>query len=51
MILGFNEPDSKAQSNLSVERAIEVWPKLEQSFKDAIVLVSPSVTNSLDSWF
>lgn len=51
MILAFNEPDSKPQSNLSVEKVIEVWPKLEQSFKDVIVLVSPSATNSLNPWF
>ena len=27
-ILGFNEPDGKDQSNVSVEKAIELWPEL-----------------------
>jgi hypothetical protein len=27
-LLGFNEPDNKGQANMSVERAIELWPRL-----------------------
>jgi len=27
-LLGFNEPDSRGQANMSVERAIALWPKL-----------------------
>src|SRR5690242_19596184 len=27
-LLGFNEPDSKAQSDLKVEQALELWPEL-----------------------
>ena len=27
-VLGFNEPDSKKQGNISVEKAIKLWPKL-----------------------
>ena len=28
-VLGFNEPDSLNQSNMSVDEAIALWPKLE----------------------
>jgi Glycosyl hydrolase catalytic core len=28
-LLGFNEPDFASQSNLSVERALELWPQLQ----------------------
>jgi len=51
MVLAFNEPDNKPQSNLSVERVIEVWPELEESCQDVTVLVSPSAGNSLCPWF
>lgn len=30
-LLGFNEPDEKSQSNLSVEEALAVWPELMQT--------------------
>lgn len=29
VLLGFNEPDHKNQSNMSVDKAIELWPQLE----------------------
>jgi hypothetical protein len=29
VLLGFNEPDLAEQSNLSVERALDLWPQLE----------------------
>ena len=29
-VLGFNEPDLTSQANMSVEEAIELWPKLEE---------------------
>lgn len=32
-LLGFNEPDHKDQANMSVSRAIELWPKLESTGK------------------
>lgn len=51
LVLSFNEPDHKNQSNLSVERVIDVWPELENSFKDATVLVSPSAGNPVKPWF
>ena len=30
-LLGFNEPAAKTQGNTSVERALELWPKLEST--------------------
>ncbi len=32
-LLGFNEPDHKDQANMSVSRAIELWPELESTGK------------------
>jgi len=29
-VLGFNEPDGAAQANMSVDEALELWPKLEE---------------------
>ncbi len=29
VLLGFNEPDKRSQANLSVKRALDLWPKLE----------------------
>jgi Glycosyl hydrolase catalytic core len=47
MALGFNEPDNKNQSNLSVSKAIDAWPSLEAM---NLPLVSPSCVNPLGSW-
>ena len=49
-LLGFNEPDSKSQGDTSVERAIELWPKLE---KTNLRLGSPAVTDNKEGrqWF
>ena len=33
-LLGFNEPERKDQGNLTVERAIELWPKIEEIARD-----------------
>ena len=42
-LLGFNEPERKDQGNLSVDRAIELWPELEKVAKDrGIPLGSPA---------
>jgi len=30
-LLGFNEPDQKDQANVTVEQALEIWPKLMES--------------------
>ncbi len=29
VLLGFNEPDKRSQANLSVKRALDLWPRLE----------------------
>jgi hypothetical protein len=44
-LLGFNEPDFPAQSNLSVERALELWPKLQAT---GMRLGSPAVAVGAD---
>ena len=31
VLLGFNEPDREKQSNITVEEALELWPKLEST--------------------
>jgi hypothetical protein len=45
--LGFNEPDGTAQANLTVDKAIELWPRLERMDQP---LVSPVTVNPLNSW-
>ena len=44
MVLAFNEPDKKNQSNLTVEQCLELWPQLE---KLGVPLCSPSCANPL----
>ncbi|WP_285586095.1 sigma-70 family RNA polymerase sigma factor [Herbidospora sp. NBRC 101105] len=39
-LLSFNEPDLAQQSNMTVERALELWPQLEKAGK---ILGSPGV--------
>jgi hypothetical protein len=47
MLLGFNEPDQKNQSNMTVEKALEAWPKLEAM---GVPLVSPSCAHPMREW-
>lgn len=50
VLLGFNEPDHKSQSNMSVDKAIELWPRLENF---GIKLGSPATAKNplnKDSW-
>jgi hypothetical protein len=47
VLFGFNEPDHRDQSNLSVEAALDAWPKLENL---AVELVSPSCAQPAESW-
>lgn len=49
-LLGFNEPDSAKQGNTSVERAIELWPRLMET---ELRLGSPAVTDNRrgKDWF
>lgn len=39
-LLGFNEPDMSAQSNMTVEKALSLWPQLEST---GMALGSPAV--------
>ena len=41
-LLAFNEPDSPSQSNVSVQRALDLWPALEST---GLRLGSPAVTD------
>ncbi|WAL70463.1 sigma-70 family RNA polymerase sigma factor [Kitasatospora sp. YST-16] len=45
-LLGFNEPDMAAQSNLTVDRALELWPQLMRAGQ---VLGSPAVAYGADT--
>jgi hypothetical protein len=45
IILGFNEPDHSKQSNISVEEALENWPKVVS--KSAIVGAPAMAGNSV----
>ncbi|MGC2999859.1 glycoside hydrolase family protein [Streptomyces sp. G35A] len=44
-LLGFNEPDFGSQANMSVEQALDLWPRLEST---GSVLGSPAVAHSGD---
>ncbi len=46
-VLGFNEPDSSAQSGMSVQQALDLWPQLEAT---GARLGSPATTNALNGW-
>ena len=46
-LLAFNEPDLSDQSNMSVERAIELWPQLEST---GLRLGSPAGAAVEDQW-
>ena len=47
LVLAFNEPDGKDQSDLTVEQVIRVWPYFESL---RIPIASPAAVNPLDSW-
>ena len=46
-LLGYNEPDGERQANMSVDRALELWPQLEAL---GIPLVSPSPVHYDNEW-
>jgi hypothetical protein len=46
-VLGFNEPDAKAQGNTSVDKALELWPKLEST---GLRLGSPACVHPDNEW-
>lgn len=47
ILLGFNEPDHRDQSNISVQTALDAWPLFEGI---ATELVSPAAGNPLGPW-
>lgn len=47
-LLGFNEPDRPDQANMTVERAMELWPELMAL---DVPLVSPACAQGGDSWW
>ena len=46
-LLGFNEPDNKTQSRISVRRALQAWPQLEST---GLTLGSPACVHPDDPW-
>ena len=46
-LLGFNEPDGKDQANLSVDKALEGWPYLQQT---GLTLGSPAAVHPDSDW-
>ena len=46
-VLGFNEPDLETQSNLTVDEAISLWPKLEEI---GVPLGSPAPAGLNNGW-
>jgi len=46
-LLGFNEPDAKTQGNTSVDKALELWPKLEAA---SLRLGSPGCVHPDNEW-
>jgi hypothetical protein len=47
--MGFNEPDVKAQANLSVEEAVKLWkeniPSIKKRGKASTRIGSPAISN------
>jgi hypothetical protein len=46
-LLGLNEPDNADQSNVTVARALEVWPAFEAT---GLRLGSPAAVNATNAW-
>ena len=46
-VLGFNEPDLESQSNLTVDEAVALWPKLEEI---GVPLGSPAPAGLENGW-
>lgn len=47
VLFGFNEPDHRDQSNLTVQAALQAWPQLEGIASE---LVSPSCAQPAEQW-
>lgn len=45
-LLGFNEPERVSQGNLSVERALELWPQLEKATEGKNLRLGSPATSS-----
>ena len=45
--LGFNEPDQVGQANITVDKAISLWPRLERM---DLPLAGPAAASSLGDW-
>ena len=50
-VLGFNEPDLKAEANMSIAQAIEDWKILSEGLDKGIKLVSPACSWPGAPWF
>ncbi|MDI3320938.1 glycosyl hydrolase [Pinibacter soli] len=50
-VLGFNEPDLTAESNMSVSQALDDWETLCNKLDPGIKLVSPAVSWPGAAWF
>ena len=49
-LLGFNEPNFKAQANMTPKQAAEIWPRLEKIAEDFdLELVGPALNYSPDA--
>lgn len=46
-ILGFNEPDGESQANMTVDEAIELWPRLEEI---GVPIGSPATVHPDNQW-
>lgn len=46
-VLGFNEPDGESQANMTVDEAIELWPRLEEI---GVPLGSPATVSPENDW-
>ncbi len=46
-VMGFNEPDNADQSNMTVDLALELWPRLEEP---GLPMVSPGCVHADNAW-
>lgn len=47
VVMGFNEPDGKGQANMSVDRALQWWPQVDDL---AALTVAPAPVHPFDPW-
>lgn len=46
-VLGFNEPDKKSQSNMSIKDAIHAWTFLSKTIPEDVILVGPACSDDV----